>query len=250
QTMHCRPRTSTPSRRRRRRKTIPGRRRGDTAVLHRPESLPVNEQQDDRAQSRDDKPGRLTRLIPADRAADESAEHGANDPDQHRDEDASRITSGNDQLRNHTNDEPEEHPTQHPNHGMPPSQFLLPSAGCQRTSGVAGWLRLSTTASFPSAGLVPRSAAEVHMPVIWTLAPSGSFTWNPNSTFSRGVSPMPCSSLVTASRLKFSTPIAKWSMDPAGGSTRRETRILPPMPRREILFGLSSLMTDRPNTRL
>src|SRR4030095_9643471 len=133
--------------RRRRRKIIQGRRRGDAAALCRPEGLPVNEQQDDRAQCRDDEPSWLTRLIPPDRTPEESAEHGAYDPDQHRDEDASRITSGHDKLRNDTNDQPEEHPTQHPNHGMPPSQYPFPSARMLADICIARWLRLSTTAS-------------------------------------------------------------------------------------------------------
>ena len=58
-----------------------------------------------------------------------AAIHRANDPDQHRHEDAARIAPGHDKLRNDTNDEPEEHPTQHPNHGMPPSQYLSLSIG-------------------------------------------------------------------------------------------------------------------------
>src|SRR5207247_148647 len=76
------------------------------------EQHPIEREQNNRAEYRHQEPGVVVRAVPTRRAADESAEQGAGNAQQHGDDEAARVPAGHDELRDHPDDQPENDPSQ------------------------------------------------------------------------------------------------------------------------------------------
>jgi hypothetical protein len=68
-------------------------------------------QQRNRSQHRHNEPHRIPWAVPADRAAKEAADDGPHNAEKDRDEEASRVSSGHEELGNDTDDEAKHDPT-------------------------------------------------------------------------------------------------------------------------------------------
>ena len=91
-----------------------------------------NEQQRDRAQQRHDEARRLAFRVEPHGLTDVAGDDGADDPQQHRDDDAARVPAGHDQLGQRADDEPEDRPTEQSHHGVLPRR--PPPTGAGRTA--------------------------------------------------------------------------------------------------------------------
>jgi hypothetical protein len=71
---------------------------------------PVRYEQRNRSQNRHNEPHRIPWAVPADGAAKEAADDGPHNAEKDRDEEASRVSSGREELGNDTDDEAEHDP--------------------------------------------------------------------------------------------------------------------------------------------
>src|SRR5690349_546496 len=87
---------------------------------------PIHNQQDDRPEQGHEEARWLVRSVQSQSPSDPTTEERTHDPQNDRDEDSARIFAGHNELRNRTDNEPEDNPAKKTKHSrIPPEPRLV-----------------------------------------------------------------------------------------------------------------------------